>query len=150
MAQNMPLVGSCTCFAATQQAPCAKKKAKPAKAEASEEVVPQTMADKVKEKLEEMLKKSGVARTSSIPLAGLDYAENLGNAIKKHADEVEKLYTDATASIKGSPSDKDMTKLLKKIEDKSQATAKLQATFWVEFRTAGVELLVVASHLMPC
>lgn len=149
MAQNMPLVGSCTCFAATQQAPCAKKKAKAAKADASEEVVPQTLADKIKEKLEEMLKKSGVARTASIPLGGLEYAENLGNAIKKHADEVEKLYTDSTATIKGSPSDKELTKLMKRIEEKSQATAKLQAT-WVEFRTAEVELLVVASHLMPC
>lgn len=133
-----------------------KKKAKPSKRETSQEVIPQTLGDKVKENLEELLKKAGLARTAAIPLQGLEYADNLSSAIKKHADEVEKIYTSGIASLKASVDDKELNKLMKKVEEKTQATQKLQATFRVERRTSDVELLVVvdrtpgSSHLLDC
>ena len=110
-----------------QQAPCAKKKAKPQAKEVSEEVVPQTAKDKVTEGISNLLKEVGVARTAAITLQGLEYAENLSQAIKSHADGIEAFYSDVQQTLKGSTSDKELAKVLHKIEEKSQSTKKLQA-----------------------
>ena len=112
-----------------QQAPCAKKKiTKPTK-EVSEEVTPQSMVDKVREAMSDCLKEVGTARTCAITLQGLEYADNLSETIKKHAEKVEKLYGEVQQKVKpsSSTSDKEYGKILKKIEEMSQGTKKLQA-----------------------
>ena len=93
----------------------------------SEEVVPQTAKDKVTEGISNLLKEVGVARTAAITLQGLEYAENLSQAIKSHADGIEAFYSDVQQTLKGSTSDKELAKVLHKIEEKSQSTKKLQA-----------------------
>ena len=102
----------------------AKPKAKPAKAE---EVEPQSVAEQVSTAAAEALKEAGSARTAAITLNGLEYAENLGKAIKEHADKVEKLYGDIQKQIKNKASDKELAKLLPKIEKEANNTKKLQA-----------------------
>ena len=112
-----------------QQAPVAKKKiAKPNK-EVSEEVTAQTMVDKVTEAMSNCLKEVGTARTSAITLQGLEYADNLSETIKKHAEKVEKFYGEVQQKAKASSStsDKEYGKMLKRIEELSQGTKKLQA-----------------------
>ena len=113
---------SCLC-----QAPVAKKKATKAPKGASEEVVPMSMKERVMDALGDLLKESGTARTSAITLGGLEYADNLSNAIKQHADKVEVLYSKVRGSLKKSPGDKEMNQFLKDIEAHSQSTKKLQA-----------------------
>ena len=115
-----------------QQATCAKKKAQPPKKETSEEVVPQTAKEKVIEAIGNVLKEVGVARTAAITLQGLEYADNLSQAIKSHADGIETYYSEVQKTLKGSPSDKELAKCLNKIEEKSEATKKLQAG-WLSF-----------------
>ena len=109
------------------QAPVAKKKAAPAKRNTSEEVVPQTAAEKVTAAMSDALKEAGLARTASITLGGLDYADHLSQAIKSHADGIEKFYSEVQTALKEKAEDKVLNKLLKKIEEKSQNTKKLQA-----------------------
>eukprot|EP00435_Cladocopium_sp_Y103_P011382 s2437_g3.t1 len=111
----------------TDEAPCAKKKAKPVAKEASEEVVPVTTEDKLKASLRDTLKEAGVARTAAVTLAGLDYAEHLSDAIKKHYQDIETLYSNVQKTLKGKPSEKDLKDILKKVEEKAQATKKFQA-----------------------
>ena len=106
-----------------------KKKAKPTPREVSEEVVPVTMEEKLKGVLADTLKEAGVARTAAITLAELDYAEHLSDAIKKHYEDIEALYSSVQKSLKGKASDKELNQILKKVEDKAQATKKFQARF---------------------
>ena len=115
-----------------EQEACAKKKSKPQPKEKSEEVVPQTAKEKVTEAIGNVLKEVGVARTAAITLQGLEYADNLSQAIKSHADGVEAYYSEVQRTLKGSPSEKELAKVLQKIEEKSQATKKLQAG-WLSF-----------------
>ena len=85
------------------------------------------MEEKLADALADALKEAGVARTAAITLAGLDYAENLGDAIKKHYSDMESLYTTVQKTMKGKPSEKELNQCLKTIEEKAQATKKLQA-----------------------
>ena len=114
-------------WAHLRQVPVAKKKSKPVAKETSEEVKAVTTEEKLADALADALKEAGVARTSAITLAGLDYAENLGDAIKKHYNDIECLYTHVQKTMKGKPTEKELNHCLKKIEEKAQATKKLQA-----------------------
>ena len=129
-----------------EQAPCAKKKPKPQPKEKSEELVPQTAKDKVTEAIGSVLKEVGVARTAAITLQGLEYAENLSQAIKSHADGIEGYYSEVQKILKGSPSEKELTKVLHTIEEKSQATKKLQAG-WLSFWHMSSNVLWPHLHL---
>ena len=103
--------------------------------EVSEEVIPQTTGEKVQEAMSNCLKEVGTARTSAITLQGLEYAENLSVTIKKHAEKIEKLYGEVQQKVKdSSTSEKDYQKVLKKIEEASQGTKKLQADHQLRFR----------------
>lgn len=73
------------------------------------------------------LKAAGVARTSAISLAGLEFAETLSTAIKTHVDAVEALFNQMQTLFKGGPSEKDMKKFMKKIAEHEEKTQKLQA-----------------------
>jgi hypothetical protein len=94
------------------------------------------MHEKVTEAMEACLKNVGTARTCAITLQGLEYADNLSDAIKKHAEKVEKHYTEVLGKLKASStSDKELEKVFKKIEDLSQGTQKLQAGLPAEYLT---------------
>lgn len=108
----------------------AKNKAKPVK---SEDVVPKSVVEQVTDAAADALKEAGSARTAAITLDGLEYAENLGKAIKEHAEKVEKLYGDIQKLIKNKASDKKLSKLLPKIEKESGNTKKLQAWLVLSF-----------------
>lgn len=86
------------------------------------------MADKVAEAMKEVVKETGLARTTAVTLQGLDYADHLSDAIKKHADGVETLYSQVQVALKSSAGDKELGRKLKEIEEKAQATKKLQAS----------------------
>ena len=124
-----------------------KKKAKPPAKEASEEVVPVTMEEKLKAVLADTLKEAGVARTSAITLAGLDYADHLSDAIKKHYEDIETLYSTVQKTLKGKASEKELGQILKKVEDKAQATKKFQARF-TQSPTCGVA--IATAHRFTC
>lgn len=112
-----------------QQAPVAKKAAKriPKPQESSEVVEPQSVADKLKLALEDLLKESGTARTAAIQLAGLEYADHLHRAIKEHADKVEGLYAEVQTALKRGEKDRVLSDFVSKVEVKSEATKKFQA-----------------------
>ena len=130
----------------------AKKKPKPAQRETSEEVIPQTMQEKVNDAMAACLKDVGTARTCAITLQGLEYADNLSDAIKKHAEKVEKLYTHVQTQLKASPSTSDavLEKSLKKIEELSQGTQKLQAGTQAEYLTNHNDIHESDGHLPAC
>lgn len=73
----------------------------------------------------QLLKDAGTARTTSITLAGLEYAEHLGKAMKDHADKVEKVYEEVQA-LK-TKNEKEIMKWIQKVETESANTKRLQA-----------------------
>ena len=92
-------------------------------------MAPLSVEDKLKALLAETLKEAGTARTAAITLAGMDYAEHLSDAIKKHYQEIEVLYSTVQKTLSAKASEKEMNHMLKKVEDKGEATKKLQARF---------------------
>ena len=74
----------------------------------------------------QLLKDAGTARTTSITLAGLEYAEHLGKAMKDHADKVEKVYKEVQQALK-TKNEKEIMKWLQKVETESANTKRLQA-----------------------
>ena len=73
-----------------------------------------------------LLKDAGTARTTAITLAGLEYADHLGTAMRDHADKVETMYKDVQKSLK-TKNDKEIMKWLPKLETEAANTKKLQA-----------------------
>ena len=100
-----------------------KPKTQPAK---SEEVEPQAPSEKLSDAVALLLKDAGTARTTSITLAGLEYADHLGKAMEDHADKVEKVYKEVQQALK-TKNEKEIMKWIQKVETESANTKKLQA-----------------------
>ena len=70
-----------------------------------------------------LLKDAGTARTTSITLAGLEYADHLGKAMEDHADKVEKVYKEVQQALK-TKNEKEIMKWIQKVETESANTKK--------------------------
>ena len=114
-------------FILVAQVAVAKKKAEKKVKETSEEVTPQTVTEQVTEAINEALKLAGQARTSAITLSGLEFAENLSQAMKDHANKIESLYGQVQKAIKEKKSDKELARFIGMIESEDANTKKLQA-----------------------
>ena len=72
----------------------------------SEEVVPQTWEGKALAQLPELLQEASAARTSSIKLSSLDYAQDLSKHLLEHASTMEGLYRSLSEAVKDKVSDR--------------------------------------------
>lgn len=68
------------------------KKPKPEEEPKSEEVVPKTSLDLLKETLPKLLSYAATARTQSISLSNVEYASELSQQLLKHAESMEQLF----------------------------------------------------------
>ena len=100
---------------------------KPEEDEKSKKVEPQTIQEKLQEGSTEALKLAGQARTDSITLAGLDYADDLSGALLKHANATEEVYKNVQLALKKKSSDKDLKPFVAELESKVQVLKKMKA-----------------------
>ena len=129
----MAIYSACLCCAnLPRQVQAAPKKRpnKPAdKEDKSEPVAPLTHKEKVVASLEDFLKSAGSARTQSLTLNGLEYADDLAKTMLKHANSVEAIYTEIKKAIKSQTGgEKEFKTFQKKMEDKENTGKKLKAT----------------------
>lgn len=97
--------------------------------EISEEVKPTTPQEKVQGSLEDLLKAAAAARTKSITVGGLEFAEDLSKELLGHADHLEGLYKRITATIKSQEGrESDFKYYMKKIEEGNLQGAKMKAS----------------------
>ncbi|CAK8988087.1 Uncharacterized protein SCF082_LOCUS1242 [Durusdinium trenchii] len=75
-------------------------KRKPKKEEEAVEVAPQTWCSKAAATLPELLKTAAEARTSSIKLSGLEFADDLASNLLKQAEGLEADYTVLSKTVK--------------------------------------------------
>lgn len=102
------------------------KNPKPKK-ETSEEVVPKTVSEALGLKLQKHLKASALARSNSITLSGLEFADDLAKALLKQAGDMEQTYKKAQRALKEKKSDKELKKFIPDMENQQKAATKLQA-----------------------
>ena len=96
--------------------------------ENAEEVKPRTPKEILAEVMDLTLKEAGVARTSSITLSGLEFAEDLSKVLLNHVTSVEKLFKEVQQVLRSKEStEKDFKRWTKKVQEKSDGTKKLQA-----------------------
>ena len=97
------------------------------KKETSEEVVPKTVSEALGLKLQKHLKASALARSNSITLSGLEFADDLAKALLKQAGDMEQTYKKAQRALKEKKSDKELKKFIPDMENQQKAATKLQA-----------------------
>lgn len=108
------------------QAAVKRPKAKPAPKPA-EALAPKTLQDVVKELANERLKKVSMARTNSVSLDGLDFAEDLSQTMLTHCNTVEAKYKEVQNAIRKGTSDAALRAFQKSLEALDKETTKLQA-----------------------
>ena len=104
-----------------------KKPTKPEEEDKSKKVEPQSIQEKLQDGSCEALKLAGQARTDSITLAGLDYADDLSQALLKTANETEEFYRKVQSALKKKASDKDLKPYVPLLENKVQLLKKMKA-----------------------
>lgn len=113
------------------QAPVAKKKAKPPKDDdkddASKPVKPETPQEKVLSKMDDFLKSAATARTKSLTLGGLEYAEDLSKKVLAHAISIEGLYKKIQGAVKSNASQKTFQGFLSQMEETDATSTKFKA-----------------------
>lgn len=102
-----------------------KAKAKP-KAK-TEEVKPDTPVEQVQARTAEFLKCAAMARTKSLTLAGLDYAQDLSNTLLDHAKSIESIYREIQKAVKKRADPKAFKDFLKIMDEKEAASDKFKA-----------------------
>lgn len=120
----------------------AASKAK-AKAKAkTEDVQPDTPAEKVQARITDFLKCAAMARTKSLTLAGLDYAQDLSNTLLDHAKSIENIYKDIQKAVKKKADSKAFKNFLVVMDEKEAASEKFKAgareTHWCGSMTLNV------------
>ena len=107
--------------------PAAKKQAKPPKEE-TEKMVPKTYKERVDAQLADWLKVASQARTLSITLSSLEFAEELAKKLLSHALTMEKAYLRMNESLKNKKSkEADFKLILENMDEKLKIAEKLQA-----------------------
>ncbi|CAK9111988.1 Nipped-B-like protein B [Durusdinium trenchii] len=125
--ETISAAGSKALLDAMGKAVVKKKVPKPEEDEKSKKVEPQTIQEKLQEGSTEALKLAGQARTDSITLAGLDYADDLSGALLKHANATEEVYKNVQLALKKKSSDKDLKPFVAELESKVQVLKKMKA-----------------------
>lgn len=103
-----------------------RPKAKPAPKPA-EAVAPKTLQDEVKEIAADCLKAASTARTNSVSLDGLEFAEDLSQTMLTHCNSVEAKYKEVHTAIRTGASDSALRAFKKSLEGLDKETTKLQA-----------------------
>lgn len=96
----------------------------------SEDMKPATWESKATDQLPEMLNASATARTISIKLAGIEYADELSKKMKDHANDLEDEYHKLSKSLKEKASEKALKTSMERIQDKLAFGIKAQV--WCE------------------
>lgn len=109
-------------LAQVQAAPKVKSKR-----EVSEKVEPQTYQERVNAKMAEWLQIAGKARTQSITLQSLEFADELATKLMGHALAMEKIYLRIKEQLKNSMKEADYQIIYEKMEEKLKINEKLQA-----------------------
>jgi len=106
--------------------PAAKKLPKPK--EETEQMAPKTCKEQVAAKLADWLKVASQARTHSITLSSLEFAEELGKKLLSHASAMEKAYLRINETLKNKKSKEgDFKLILESMDEKLKTSEKLQA-----------------------
>ena len=122
-----------------QAAPKPKAAAKPA--DKSEPVEPQSWMQKASSVLPTLLKDAADARTASIKLQTMEYAQELSGQLLGHAKKLEDLYQQLSTAISQQAEDKKLKSLLKKATELEAFGLKAQAL-------AGAHVLnILKNHL---
>ena len=108
-----------------QAAPKPKAAAKPA--DKSEPVEPQSWMQKASSVLPTLLKDAADARTASIKLQTMEYAQELSGQLLGHAKKLEDLYQQLSTAISQQAEDKKLKSLLKKATELEAFGLKAQA-----------------------
>ena len=109
-----------------------KKKAK--EKTDGEDMTPATWESKATDQLPEILNESATARTVSIKLAGIEYADELSKKLKNHASDLEDEYHKLSKSLKEKASEKTLKTSLERIQDKLAFGIKAQVGCEEEIR----------------
>ena len=92
-------------------------------------MVPKTFREQVTAKLAEWLPLAARARTASIHLSSLEFADELAKKLLVHATAMENSYRPISDAIKSKGTkEKEFRDLLETMEDKLKTYEKLQAT----------------------
>lgn len=108
-----------------QAAPKKRPQRPPARVE---EITPKTFRDQVVAKLQDWLKTAGQARTHSLKLQSLEFADELAKKLLSHAVVMEKAYLRMTDALKEKDTtEEDFEIILLKMDKKLEVHAQLQA-----------------------
>ena len=121
-----------SCHLALPQVQAAPKRAPKPKTEkgqdTTEPMEPKTFKEKVSEKVGEWLKLAGQARTSSLTLSSLEFADELATKLLAHATSMEKTYVQISQALNDKKTkDKEFENLIRVMNDKIKNYDKLQA-----------------------
>lgn len=92
----------------------------------SQRVEPETVPQKAAAAAATLLADASSARTSSIKLSNLEYAEQLSSKLLNHAVKLEELYTKITDDLRNGSDEKVLKKRLKLVNEYSEFGAKAQ------------------------
>ena len=112
-----------------------KKKAEPRAAanQKVEEMAAKSYREQVGAKLADFLGLAGKARTSSLTLSNLEFADELAKKMLQHALGMEKVYLRINEAVKDKKtSEKDFKEILQRMDEKTSSHNKLQA--WTTFK----------------
>lgn len=90
---------------------------------------PETWTQKAAACLQVVLKDSADARTASLKLAGLEYANELANKLLNHAEKMEKFYPRLKKCVDEAVGEKGCKAIVEEYESLSDFGAKAQAWF---------------------
>ena len=111
-----------------QAAPKPKAAAKPA--DKSEPVEPQSWMQKASSVLPTLLKDAADARTASIKLQTMEYAQELSGQLLGHAKKLEDLYQQLSTAISQQAEDKKLKSLLKKATELEAFWSQSSGACW--------------------
>ncbi|CAK9005889.1 Uncharacterized protein SCF082_LOCUS8785 [Durusdinium trenchii] len=122
-------VGGCSKLmtALTADAKVSNQKNPKKKEEKSEAAKPKTIQEELNLKVKELLKSAALARTASITLSGLEFADTLAKALLTQASDMERLYKSSHKALKEKQEEKVLRGYLKEVDESDKHSSKLQA-----------------------
>lgn len=108
------------------------------KEEKSEAAKPKTIQEELNLKVKELLKSAALARTASITLSGLEFADTLAKALLTQASDMERLYKSSHKALKEKQEEKVLRGYLKEVDESDKHSSKLQAGFWSRVKLQSV------------
>ncbi len=93
----------------------------------SKPVTPETPQEQVVSRMDDFLKTAAVARTKSLTLGGLEYAEDLSKKVLSHAITIESLYKKIQVAVKSKAPSKTFQGFLGEMDEKDATSDKFKA-----------------------